>query len=49
MNESQQFLAGYVKERLPQLIPGFYEGSADIPHFTVDQRSRPLKETPYPL
>ena len=41
MNESQQFLANYKAERLPQLVPGLFDGVSDIPDFTVDQRYIP--------
>lgn len=41
MNESQQFLAKYTAERLPQLVPGQFDGAPDIPDFTVDQRYIP--------
>jgi hypothetical protein len=45
-NEHLQF---YIKEKLPALRPGIFEGAADLPHFTVDQRSRPLESPPYPV
>jgi hypothetical protein len=41
MNASQQFLAQYTTERLPQLVPGLFSGALDIPDFTVDQRYVP--------
>ena len=41
MNASQQFLAQYTAERLPQLAPGIFSGAPDIPDFTVDQRYVP--------
>ncbi len=41
MNASQQFLAQYKDERLPQLVPGIFSGAPDIPDFTVDQRYIP--------
>lgn len=36
------FLNQYVTERLPQIAPGIFEGVADEPYFTVDQRFIPL-------
>jgi len=44
MNASQQFLAKYRTERLPQLVPGIFNGIPDAPDFTVDQRFVPLKK-----
>lgn len=38
----EEQLSRYVTERLPELIPGFFEGAADEPSFAVDQRYRPL-------
>ena len=44
----QEHLQAYVTERLPAFKPGIFEGASDLPHFTVDQRSGPLKQPPYP-
>jgi hypothetical protein len=43
------YLQHYIKERLPHLAPGVFEGAPDIPYFTVDQRYQPLKTPPYPV
>jgi hypothetical protein len=40
-------LKRYVTERLPDLVPGMFDGAPDDPSFTVDQRYLPLKQTPY--
>jgi hypothetical protein len=44
---SESFLQKYVTERLPDLIPGIFDGAPDLPSFTVDQRSAPLQQPPY--
>jgi hypothetical protein len=46
---SESFLQKYVTERLPDLIPGIFDGAPDLPSFTVDQRSAPLQQPPYPI
>lgn len=45
--EAKSHLSHYVNERLPILKPGFFEGAADLPSFTVDQQYRPLKDPAY--
>lgn len=45
---ARNHLQSYIHERLPNLIPGFFEGAFDQPSIGVDQRSLPLKEPPYP-
>ena len=45
----QEHLRAYATERLPEMRPDVFEGAPDIPHFTVDQRSKPLQQPPYPL
>jgi hypothetical protein len=40
-------LQSYIKERLPALIPGIFDGVPDLPDFTVDQRNRPLRDPGY--
>jgi hypothetical protein len=43
----QKHLQRYVAERLPQLVPGIFDGAPDYPSFTVDQRYIPPQELPY--
>jgi hypothetical protein len=45
----KRYLNRYVHERLPQLVPGVFEGAPDLPDFTVDQRAKPLREPVYPV
>lgn len=44
---ASEHLNRYVTERLPQLVPGIFEGAPDDPSFTVDQQYRPLKDPTY--
>lgn len=37
-SDSNTFLNQYVSARLPQFVPGIFEGAPDEPHFAVDQR-----------
>lgn len=37
-----EHLNRYVTERLPELVPGIFDGAPDEPSFTVDQRYRRL-------
>jgi hypothetical protein len=41
--------AQYITERLPQLVPGVFDGAPDLPDFTVDQRFSKVNEPPYPV
>jgi hypothetical protein len=42
IQDPNSFLNQYVTARLPQIVPGFYEGAPDEPYFTVDQRYIPI-------
>lgn len=44
---ADEHLKRYVTERLPQLVPGIFEGAEDLPSFTVDQSYMALKTPPY--
>ena len=44
----EKHLRLYISEKLPALVPGVFEGAPDLPHFTVDQRFKPLHTPPYP-
>jgi hypothetical protein len=44
-----EHLQSYIRERLPALVPGIFDGTPDLPDFTVDQRERPLRDTAYPV
>lgn len=44
---ANEHLNRYVTERLPQLVPGIFEGVPDDPSFTVDQQYRPLQDPVY--
>lgn len=46
---ANEHLQSYIKERLPALTPGIFDGAPDLPDFTVDQRNRPLREPGYPV
>lgn len=45
----KQHLQDFVTARLPQLVPGIFDGAPDYPFFTVDQRYSPPQELPYPV
>lgn len=42
-----EHLDRYVTERLPNLVPGVFEGAPDEPSFTVDQRYLRLTDPSY--
>ena len=44
-----EHLRSYTKERLPDLIPGMFDGQPDIPYFTIDQHFRGQRQAPYPI
>lgn len=44
---AKEHLNQYVTERLPDLVPGIFEGAQDTPSFTVDQRNVPLRDPWY--
>lgn len=44
---ASEHLKRYVTERLPELVPGMFDGAPDQPSFTVDQNYRPLEQPPY--
>lgn len=41
---ASEHLNQYVTERLPQLVPGYFETEEDIPSFTVDRNYQPLRD-----
>jgi hypothetical protein len=48
-NDARAHLHQYITERLPQLVPGVFDGAPDLPDFTVDQRFSKVNEPPYPV
>lgn len=44
---ANEHLKRYVTERLPNLIPGVFEGVPDLPSFTVDQYYKALHDPSY--
>jgi hypothetical protein len=44
---ANEYLKSYVTERLPNLVPGVFEGAPDQPSFTVDQHYRVLHDPSY--
>jgi hypothetical protein len=48
VDDGRTHLQQYITERLPQLVPGVFDGAPDLPDFTVDQRFSRVTEPPYP-
>ena len=48
-DQPAQHLQRYVTERLPELIPGVFDGAFDYPSFTVDQQYIPPQKLPYKI